>query len=393
MSTDHVKDAAKTYECAKMVCSQGPGRHRNDFHTVERANFFPILKKAHSDKGGNDPEVLKCIKFKNTIFPQAPQDPLLYCKGDVPYLTEENKNDAREALEKKKESENKNLGRDPDIQKAKAKAEALEKKNAKTDKRKDLNKGKEYATQQAAAEKIKRDNFGTRFAAAAHPEQATLEQTAAAQRAAMEQKATEQAAAAEQAAAKKTAAEQAAAKQAAVEQAAAAQRAEQAAVEQAAAQRAEQAAVEQAAAAEHAAAAEQAAAVQRAQSTAFKRQKQERYNLPGERFNKRETVEEAAAAKKDAEDKCIEELCEQIGGGTINVQDWAKQRHKGSCGDILLDTVGMKCAELLSDKRRGDHGKVETDDSNMPSPPPPQHSFQQDEVNEFFNLLLINVKQ
>jgi len=216
-----------------------------------------------------------------------------------------------------------------------------------------------------------------------------------------EQRAAAEQAAAEQAAAKKEAAEQAAAEQSAAERAAAEQAAakkKQAAAEQAAAaQRAEQAAVEQAAAAERAAAAEQAAAVQRAQSTAFKRQNQERFNKPRERFNKRETVEEAAAAKeaakKDAEDKCIEELCKRKKGGTINVRDWAKQRHKGSCGDIFLDTVGKKCAELLSGKRRGDHVKVGADDSNMPSPPPPQHSIQQEDVNDFFNLLLLDVKQ
>jgi hypothetical protein len=246
------EDAAKKDECAKMVCARGPGRNlqRTEFHTVKRAHFTSMLKSAHPDKGGNDEKLLACAGFKNTIFPQVPQDPLLYCKGLVPQLTEDDRNGARKALEKKKQS-------------GFSKEKTLKEKNIRVAAKK--------AAQQSAAE----ENPESQFDWEAHFRKLSEEDKASAERAAAEQAAA------------------AAAKE---------------------------------------------------------------------------------AAKKDAEDKCIEELCKRKGDGTINVQDWAKQRYKGSCGDILLDTVGMECADLLLGKRRGKHDLGQ-------------------EVNDFFNLLLINIKQ
>jgi hypothetical protein len=124
------------HECAKMICARGRGRRRNDFHTVEREHFHKMLLSAHSDHGGNDLGVINCNQFKNTIFPQA--DPLLYCKEDVPYLSEEEKNGAREALENQKKLENEYLEREQKAKEAKAKAKA---KTDKSINRKGLNKG------------------------------------------------------------------------------------------------------------------------------------------------------------------------------------------------------------------------------------------------------------
>jgi len=153
------------HECAKMICARGRGRRRNDFHTVEREHFHKMLLSAHSDHGGNDLGVINCNQFKNTIFPQVPQDPLLYCKEDVPYLSEEEKNGAREALENQKKLENEYLGRKQKAKEAKAKAKA---KTDKSINRKDLNKGNaEKAAKRAAAtftQSIKRRNQERNFA-------------------------------------------------------------------------------------------------------------------------------------------------------------------------------------------------------------------------------------
>jgi len=141
MSADRgAEDDAERHECAKMICARGPklkSQRWNDFHTVERAYFNSMVRTAHSDKGGNDDlGVINCNKFKNTIFPQA--DPLLYCKEDVPYLSEEEKNGARKALENKKKLENEYLEREQKAKEAKAKAKA---KTDKSINRKGLNKG------------------------------------------------------------------------------------------------------------------------------------------------------------------------------------------------------------------------------------------------------------
>jgi hypothetical protein len=275
MSADRGEDAAKKDECAKMVCARGPGRNlqRTEFHTVKRAHFTSMLKSAHPDKGGNDEKLLACAGFKNTFFPNG-NDPLLYCKGLVPQLTEDDRNGARKALKKKKQSG----------------FSTTSKKEEKTLKEKNIRVAAKKVAQQSVAE----ENPESQFDWEAHFRKLSEEDKASAERAA---------------------AEAAAAKE---------------------------------------------------------------------------------AAKKDAEDKCIEELCKRKGGGTINLQDWAKQRNKGSCGDVLLDTLGMKCAELLPGKR-GNHVVVETDDSNMPSttldPPPPPWEDLGQEVNKFFHLLLINIKQ
>jgi len=168
MSADRgAEDDAERHECAKMICARGPklkSQRWNDFHTVERAYFNSMVRTAHSDKGGNDDlGVINCNKFKNTIFPQA--DPLLYCKEDVPYLSEEEKNGAREALENQKKLENEYLGRKQKAKEAKAKAKA---KTDKSINRKDLNKGNaEKAAKRAAAtftQSIKRRNQERNFA-------------------------------------------------------------------------------------------------------------------------------------------------------------------------------------------------------------------------------------
>ena len=282
MSADRAK--IKENICAAAVCARAQrGKPPGEYHTVTRARFLNDIVLAHPDKGGNDEKLLACAGFKNTIFPQVPQDPLLYCKGLVPQLTEDDRNGARKALEKKKQSG----------------FSTTSKKEEKTLKQKTLKeKNIRVAAKKAAQQSAAEENPESQFDWEAHFRKLSEEDKASAERAAAEQAAA------------------AAAKE---------------------------------------------------------------------------------AAKKDAEDKCIEELCKRKGDGTINVQDWAKQRYKGSCGDILLDTVGMECAELLLGKRRGKHVVDETDDSNMssttPDPPPPPWEDLGQEVNDFFNLLLINIKQ
>jgi len=324
--------------CAAAVCARAQaGKPSGEYHTVSLASFMK-MDTDHPDQLQNrqnrlsarrgqqmkpPPEAIpwecKIGEKKKQIFPPKFEDKLLYCKGRRPILTEESRKNAETKLKK---------------QKAEKKQAAAAEQPVDAERE---------ATQQAAAEKIKRDNFGTRFAAAAHPEQATMEQTAAAQRAAMEQKATEQAAAAEQAAAEQAAAKKTAAEQAAAEQSAA----ERAAAEQAAAKKT---AAEQAAAKKTAA--EQAAAEQ-----SIKRRVKERI------FAEKETERQSNGDSNP--ENCFNALCERMGDENITNGYFQKNRNKV----VECESVGAlgKFAEMKCPAARL--------------------------ADDFFNLLLLDVKQ
>jgi flagellar biosynthesis GTPase FlhF len=190
--------------CPAAVCARAQaGKPSGEYHTVTRTRFMKEIVQSHPDKmnakHGIEPDPLpkvpiECAQKRNDIFPF--KDELLYCKGRRPIgFTPKSRKNAETKLREQK-AENKQA------------AAAEQPVDAERE-----------ATQQAAAKKsaaLKRDNFGTYFAAVEAKRKAA-EQAAAKKTAAAEQ------AAAEQAAAKKTAAEQAAAEQSAAEQAAAEQ--------------------------------------------------------------------------------------------------------------------------------------------------------------------------